>query len=808
MRRLVLGLLAAAVSLGGYAVGASGQSAGASQQAGSGVGASTGVKDSPGAQQGLSGVVVDSSGAAIANARILAAAAGHINGAVLATTDNAGGFRVEQREGPLAVRVEAAGFVTAAITIVQGRPVRVVLDVQAATDSVTVTAYRTPLASEDSPASTRTLTAAELNEAASPALDNRLRLAPGVELFRRSSSLVANPTSQGLSLRGLGSTAASRTLVVSDDVPLNDPYGGWIHWTEPPELSVRSIELVRGGASDLYGSSAIGGVVNLIAEQPPEVVSRQAAGGQGPDQTHSDRLTLLSSYGGKNTLDEGVLASTARRCWSALASGGLLRTDGYTLVAPDLRGPVDIPSNVHSQNGVVLIERPLRVHSHDGTPGGGLFLRGSVFNEARSNGTRLQTNATRLWRFAGGFDLPTPAPRADGNVALRLYGSEEHYRQSFSAIGAGRASESQTRFGRTPAQELGAVAHWSEPLAPALLVVIGADTHDVRATDTELSIQHGKPAGLLDTSARQRQSGAYAEALWTPPGWTVSAGGRVDHFSNFDAQQSRPPALPGALPGLGETVFNPRLGLARHILPRLAPGLVWSASAFRAYRAPTQNELYRTGQVGQETTLPNSQLRSERATGWETGLAAAGRGSTVRASYFWTQVNRPITALTLSSTPTQITDRRENLGQIESRGLSIDLETEPLRGVSLIGGYQYADATVTKFSAKTSLVGHWIPQVARNSASAQLRLSRASLGTLSLQGRISGRQYDDAANMFLLHGYFRLDAYAARHVGRRLEIFASGENLFDRSIQVGRTPVLTLGTPAVARVGVRVRIGE
>jgi hypothetical protein len=58
-----------------------------------------------------------------------------------------------------------------------------------------------------------------------------------VELFRRSSSLVANPSSQGISLRGLGSTSASRTLVTEDDVPLNDPVGGWIHWEEQPELA-------------------------------------------------------------------------------------------------------------------------------------------------------------------------------------------------------------------------------------------------------------------------------------------------------------------------------------------------------------------------------------------------------------------------------------------------------------------------------------------------------------------------------------------------------------------------------------------
>ena len=99
-------------------------------------------------------------------------------------------------------------------------------------------------------------------------MDDALRQLPGVELFRRSSSLVANPSSQGISLRGLGSTSASRTLVTEDDVPLNDPLGGWIHWQETPELAIRDVELLRGGASDLYGSSAIGGVVNVIAHTP------------------------------------------------------------------------------------------------------------------------------------------------------------------------------------------------------------------------------------------------------------------------------------------------------------------------------------------------------------------------------------------------------------------------------------------------------------------------------------------------------------------------------------------------------------
>ncbi len=116
--------------------------------------------------------------------------------------------------------------------------------------TVTVTAYRTPLGELESPATTRSLSARALSTAAAVTLDGQIRQIPGLELFRRSSSLVANPSSQGVSLRGLGSTSASRTLVTEDDVPQLDPVGGWIHWEEQPELAIESIELVRGGASD------------------------------------------------------------------------------------------------------------------------------------------------------------------------------------------------------------------------------------------------------------------------------------------------------------------------------------------------------------------------------------------------------------------------------------------------------------------------------------------------------------------------------------------------------------------------------
>jgi outer membrane receptor protein involved in Fe transport len=671
---------------------------------------------------------------------------------------------------PRQIEVTAPHCVTVVVTITPGQSLNIVP--RQPLETVVVTAYRSALGSSDSPASTRVLDTQQLQQAASPSLDGKLREMPGFTLFRRSSSLVANPTTEGVSLRGLGSTAASRSLVVLDDIPINDSYGGWIHWEELPELSIHSIEVVRGGASDLYGSSAIGGVISVI-----------------PARTQASGLQILTSGDSESTLDDGALATMKQGPWSALASGGLIATDGYTLIAPDLRGPIDQPSNVHAQNGLAEVDRTL--------PGDGrVFMRSNVLNEIRHNGTPAQWNSTRLWRGAAGADWR--------DFALRLYGDDEHYRQTFSSIAADRASEKLTRFAFDPAGELGAALRWHRAIGAHALVLGGADTHDVRAEDNEQLFTGA--GGFLDTSARQRQTGVWGEALLTPAQWTISGSARVDHFSNFNAQQFSSSGPPVQLPDFSETVFDPRLGLVR----RLTSSLAWNASGFRAFRAPTENELYRTGQVGQQVTEPNPNLRSERATGWETGFQADIRryGSSLRASYFWTQINRPITALTLSVTPTSELLQRENLGQIESRGLSLDYAMQPVSWIGIEGGYQFANATVTKFAPEPQLIGNWIPQVARNMATSQIRLTRARIGVLSVQGQLTGCQFDDDANAYLLHSYFRLDASAEHNFGRHIIAFASGENLFDRSIEVGKTPLLTLGTPRIARVGLRLNFGE
>jgi len=643
--------------------------------------------------------------------------------------------------------------------------------------SITVTADRGLAGVTDSATSVAVISQQQLTNEPGLTLDDRLHSVAGFQLFRRTSSWTANPTTEGLSLRGLGSTAASRTLVVSDQIPLNDPFGGWVHWDEIPTLAVNQVQLLRGGAADLYGSSAIGGVVDVVPIVPSAAPKLQ--------------LSADASGATENSAGEDALLQLLTRRAAALGAFSGLTTGGYIPTAPALRGSVDIPSNVTAESGRIELRTAPTLAPFDA------FLRGNVLNESRSNGTADQTNATRLWRYIVGADDDF----AGTHAVLRAYGSRESYRQSFSSIAANRNSETLTKLQHVPLDEFGFVLQASRALPKNVTAALGLDLRDIRATDDETTVSTSVTAS---TSARQRDTGGYADAIWQPKHWSLSGSVRVDAFNTFSAQQRLSnSAAVTPLPQLNELVASPRLGLVRE----LPHGLSLTATAFRAFRGPTMNELYRTGQVGSQTTLANASLLAERATGFEFGGEWQARVGRLRATYFWTEVNRPISAVLLSQTTTTQTLQRQNLGQIRSRGLMLEAQSQSWRGLDATFGYQFAIATVTAFNssspAQANLTGNWIPEVPREAVTATLNDTMPHVATFHLIASYTGHTFDDAANQYILHPYARFDVSAERLLPHGFALFAGAQNLLNRSIDAGRTPILTLAAPRLLQAGLR-----
>jgi outer membrane receptor protein involved in Fe transport len=344
-------------------------------------------------QATISGVVFDVSGAPVPGATVTAAMP---DGTTLeATTDGLGRFTFTGASARLQILTD--GFERVDVAADAGRPIILVLRPATFADSVLVTATRSderlPSAS-----SATVLASAELANMAAGALDDALRQTPGFSLFRRSSSRVANPTAQGVTLRGLSGSGASRTLVLADGAPLNDPFGNWVYWNRIPHAAVDRVEVVRGAAGDLYGGGALGGVAQILTVQP--------------DRT---RVRAVVDGGSHETARGSFFAGGRKNGWAGAGSYEGVTTDGVYIVAAEDRGPVDTRANSRYHTGALTGGRQADTwHAR---------AKGAWYTEDRGNGTPLQVNGTPVprsrpgmpsrWSWAaavtgGGRSPPTP----------------------------------------------------------------------------------------------------------------------------------------------------------------------------------------------------------------------------------------------------------------------------------------------------------------------------------------------------------------------------------------------------------------
>ncbi|HYP25418.1 MAG TPA: TonB-dependent receptor [Blastocatellia bacterium] len=739
-----------------------------------------------GAAVRVTGVVVDKLGDPITDARITLSG----DGADLKqAADREGRFSfdsVTAREATL--HVTAPGFVAVKRSWRAGDDadeLRITMEVAITGSVVTVTADRTETRVSDTASSVAVLSGEDLTATSALTLDDALRQVPGFSLFRRSGSRTANPTSQGVSLRGVGASGASRAAVLDDGIPINDPFGGWVYWGRVPRQSVGRVEVVRGGSSSLYGTDALGGVINFIPREPA-----------------GSALSLEASYGNQQTPSASLFAGGGLGRWRASLAAEVFHTDGYVLVDEAERGRVDVPAGAEHSTLELTLERLLSTR-------GRVFARGSLFEESRENGTPLQTNSTHVRQLAAGFDWQSP--RA-GALSVRLFGGDQIFNQDFSAVSADRNSESLTRSQRVPAQQFGFTAQVARAVGSRQTIVAGVDAREVRGASDELGFFGGRLTSASGAGGRERTVGVFGQdIIRVADDWIVTVGGRFDRWRNYDAlSTTRPLAAPGptqvtTFEDRSETAFSPRLS----VLHRLADNVSLVASGYRAFRAPTLNELYRSFRVGNVVTQANEDLRAERLTGGEAGatFAAFDRRLNVRGVFFWSEITRPVANVTLSVSPDLIVRRRVNLGRTRSRGIEVEADARITSSIVVSGGYLFADATVLEFPANRELEGLWLPQVPHHQLTFQARYINPSKMVIGLQGRFAGLQFDDDQNRFELERFFTLDALASRPVARGVEVFAAFENIFNERYSIGRTPVRTVGPPFLARIGIRVDIG-
>lgn len=643
--------------------------------------------------------------------------------------------------------------------------------IEAPGEIIVVTGLRVPRPVRDVPAAVTVIERRELERSPLVLADDLVRILPSVGTFRRSSSLIADPTSQGLNLRGVGPSGVSRALVLRDGVPANDPFGGWMYWRALSPLGIEQIEASPSGASALFGDFGLGGVVQILS-RPIAPRSLQVVVAGGSLETGRAAARATDRFG-----DFGVGVDA-----EALSSGG------YTPIAASQRGAIDGPASTWHGNGGLRVE-----HVRDGAT---THVSGRWFREHLDAGTQLTTADVRTVVYGAGYQR--------SGLRLEVFGGDQLFRQQRARVAPDRMTASLASEQETPSNNQGALATWTTR-ARGHELVLGVDGRRVAGTATDaLSPPMIEDTTLVRRSAggEQRFVGVFAQDAVRVASWLdLAAALRLDAWQNRDASRALTfgsgDGSTTALADRDELQLDPRVGALVHATDVV--GL--RASVYRAFRAPTLNELYRPFQVGTVLTAANDALRPETLWGAEAGPQIVLPTIVVRATGFWNHLDDAIANVTLAAPMDGAMRQRQNLGSARIRGLELDATWRPSPAWTVAIAHTFIDATITAAPARPELVGNRLPQDPRMRSSAQLTFDDVRFATITTQVRHLGRQFEDDLMTLPIGAVVLVDARVARVVGHGLTVFVSAQNVFDRRYLVGRAGVDTEGAPRTFELG-------
>ncbi|MCZ4107676.1 TonB-dependent receptor [Brevundimonas diminuta] len=641
-------------------------------------------------------------------------------------------------------------------------------------DEVVVTAARLPPAAGEAAFSVIRLDEAALARA--DRLDEALSAVPAVSLFRRTSSLAANPTTQGISLRAIAPSGAGRTLVTLDGVPMNDPFGGWVIWSQTPTESLESLDIVRGAGAGPYGAGALTGVIQLRERERGGVLSVSVAERGG---------ARLAGAGG---FDLGPARLTASTLYET--------SDGYTPVRGAAAGAADTPLDLEARAAALRLDAPLGEAS--------VSLRASAYDEERGSGLAgarssasgrlLSATAARrpdedrygwrlqAWRRESDFANTSVAVAADRSATTP---ANDQYETPATGWGVNAALRRATRdvAGGRLEWELGADARFNEgETRERFRFMQGAFTRD-RVAGGETSV-----------------AGVYGEGSWSDDLWLVAGGLRLDGWRNENGRRREWDRAMGSLtldesdPNRSGEVVSARLAARRFI----GGGWATRAAAYSGFRPASLNELHRPFRVGNDLTEANAGLVPETLQGIEAGLAFEGPISAFGVNLFWNRIEDAIVNVTIAEGPGTfpragfvpaggVLRQRQNAGTIEAKGVELTARQALRGGLTLNGALSITDARMDGGSAAPQLTGLRPAQAPIWSVTGGLDWRASDRLGLSLQARYESKRFEDDLNSRVLEAAVTVDARAEWRAGPRTLLWLAADNLFDAEVEVSET---------------------
>lgn len=615
-------------------------------------------------------------------------------------------------------------------------------------DEVVVTATRTYVAALDAPAAVTVVKASDIQKKNASRLGDALDQVPS--LYLRGGALGQSQGTvgtSGMSLRGIDQT---RTLVLLDGQPIQDAATGKVNWRTPFMEDIERIEVVPGAFSSLYGSNAIGGVVNIITKQPTkrELTAKikkgwgDARGEDGSvyfrdkmengfgfsggigrqirDSYVNDFIIKAPVAGAAGTAVNGAQAITTREGVPNYLLGDLGKTPwqannvtakffydlnardkvfagvsfqetkvGYTQFhsyLSDATTGAPVTSGTLGINGqkvtfanadfapfssLPLYEASTRYFvGYDGSIGNDMLLNIDLAKIERAYNFSA-AGATALWNSGTGSWSDSPNSGIDGTVQLTFPLNDTHFMVTGFSLHQDEV-----------AQKIYALSNW-------------------RDSSTKTALSSGYNGHSTTTSVFVQDEFSATEAF------KVFVGGRWDDWRAQGDNFVISPASGTIYTERHVAAFSPKLSATY----KPAEALVLRTSFGRAFRAPTNQDLYSSSTSRGRTTTGDPNLKPERAdtleVGGDWGISEALK---LRATVYETQLNELIYVKQVTTSASQ----RINAGKARVRGAELGASHQLTSWLGMDVNYAYIDSKILENAADPLSVGKRLTDAPRN----------------------------------------------------------------------------------------------
>ncbi|MDD2949588.1 MAG: TonB-dependent receptor [Sulfuricurvum sp.] len=622
---------------------------------------------------------------------------------------------------------------------------------------VSVTATRTERKVIDVPASIEVITQKDIKNSVAQSADELLKEVSGLDV-KHSMGAVTSGTSNKIVMRGFGGTTEGRVLLLIDGVPMNDLYGGDIEWNRIPISAIERIEIVKGATSALYGSGAMGGVINIITKKP----------------TNKAKTDVTLNYGSMNTKIGSLSTIGKVEKVGYFLSGDRTTSDGYN---------PETPANTKSYTRDKGTKRDnlngKLTYDPDGTSS--LFLSGSYYDN-QTTGTLPIDSFNPYYQkqktYTAGY---TKKFENDNEILVKAFIKDE-----FSSYDSANSAKTAVQYESSSTNDdRGGTIQTTIPFTDNAL--FGTSTFvagvDLRQGSIDRFNHYIDGSGKnIKVEGKQKYIGLFLQdEIFIGENWIINLGGRYDSWTNYDGHgyDSSLATTDTYYSSTSTNGFSPKIGIVNHLTDTTS----FRASAGRAYRAPTLSDLYNTFVSGSKIWYGNPDLKPESVKSYEVGIDQkifdTGKLSVTAyqsdaKDFFYYITTPPSGGYTAAQTKT-------NVGKVKIRGVEVDASYPFTDQIQVLANYTYNTSKIEEYKENTALEGKYLIEVPKHKGSISLLYANPNLIDTKISARYVGDRYSNDANTAEYKSYTLLDLKLSKKLGEHLEATLSVDDLFDRS---------------------------